>query len=53
MTVFASWAAVPRLISRNGHDFSERFPFINLAIGALPAKSCRSVANRYGLRFHP
>jgi hypothetical protein len=29
-----------RLIRRNGHDFSERFPFINLAIGALPAKSC-------------
>jgi bifunctional non-homologous end joining protein LigD len=29
-----------RLISRNGHDFSERFPFINFAIGALPAKSC-------------
>lgn len=33
-------AAGPRLISRNGHDFSERFPFINLAIGSLPAKSC-------------
>jgi bifunctional non-homologous end joining protein LigD len=33
-------AGGPRLISRNGHDFSERFPFINFAIGALPAKSC-------------
>lgn len=29
-------AGGPRLISRNGHDFSERFPFINFAIGALP-----------------
>jgi bifunctional non-homologous end joining protein LigD len=33
-------AAGPRLISRNGHDFSERFPFVNFAVGALPAKSC-------------
>ncbi|MGB6939966.1 MAG: ATP-dependent DNA ligase, partial [Xanthobacteraceae bacterium] len=33
-------AGGPRLISRNGHDFSERFPFVNFAIGALPAKSC-------------
>jgi bifunctional non-homologous end joining protein LigD len=29
-------AGGPRLISRNGHDFSERFPFINFAVGALP-----------------
>lgn len=29
-----------RLITRNGHDFSNRFPFIALAIGALPARSC-------------
>jgi bifunctional non-homologous end joining protein LigD len=33
-------AAGPRLISRNGHDFSERFPFITMAIGALPVRSC-------------
>ena len=47
-------AAGPRLISRNGHDFSERFPFINLAIGALPTKSClidgeAIVTNKAGL----
>ena len=29
-----------RLITRNGHDFSDRFPFIKLAVAALPAKSC-------------
>jgi ATP-dependent DNA ligase len=33
-------AAGPRLITRNVHDFSERFPFIKFAIGALPARSC-------------
>jgi ATP-dependent DNA ligase len=30
----------PRLITRNGHDFSNRFPIINLAMGALSARSC-------------
>ena len=29
-----------RLITRNGHDFSNRFPFIALAVGHLPARSC-------------
>jgi bifunctional non-homologous end joining protein LigD len=29
-----------RLITRNGHDFSTRFPFIALAVNALSAKSC-------------
>ena len=29
-----------RLITRNGHDFSYRFPFIAMAVNALPAKSC-------------
>jgi bifunctional non-homologous end joining protein LigD len=33
-------AAGPRLITRNGHDFSERFPFITMAIGGLSANSC-------------
>ncbi len=29
-----------RLITRNGHDFSGRFPLIVTAIAALPARSC-------------
>ena len=29
-----------RLITRNGHDFSGRFPLIVAAIAALPAQSC-------------
>ena len=29
-----------RLITRNGHDLSHRFPFIGLAVAALPARSC-------------
>ncbi len=29
-----------RLITRNGHDFSERFPLIMAAVAALPAQSC-------------
>jgi bifunctional non-homologous end joining protein LigD len=29
-----------RLITRNGHDFSGRFPLIVTAIAALPAQSC-------------
>ncbi len=29
-----------RLITRNGYDFSERFPLIVAAIAALPARSC-------------
>lgn len=33
-------AAGVRLITRNGYDFSERFPLIVAAVGALPARSC-------------
>jgi bifunctional non-homologous end joining protein LigD len=29
-----------RLITRNGHDFSVRFPFVAMAVNALSAKSC-------------
>ena len=29
-----------RLITRNGHDFSDRLPFIAMAVNALPGKSC-------------
>ena len=29
-----------RLITRNGRDFSGRFPFIALAVAALPTRSC-------------
>ena len=29
-----------RLITRNGYDFSERFPLILAAVEALPARSC-------------
>jgi ATP-dependent DNA ligase len=29
-----------RLITRNGHDFSGRFPLILAAVAALPARSC-------------
>src|SRR5262249_51170737 len=29
-----------RLITRNGNDFSSRFPFIVMAIGKLPVRSC-------------
>ena len=43
-----------RLITRNGHDFSNRFPFIGLAVGHLPARSClvdgeAIVTNKKGL----
>jgi bifunctional non-homologous end joining protein LigD len=33
-------AAGVRLITRNGNDFSQRFPFIGMAVAALPARSC-------------
>jgi bifunctional non-homologous end joining protein LigD len=33
-------AAGVRLITRNGYDFSERFPLILAAVEALPARSC-------------
>ena len=33
-------AGAVRLITRNGNDFTKRFPFIALAIAALPATSC-------------
>jgi bifunctional non-homologous end joining protein LigD len=33
-------ADAARLITRNGHDFSRRFPLIVAAVAALPARSC-------------
>jgi ATP-dependent DNA ligase len=33
-------AAGVRLYTRNGHDFSKRFPQVVIAIAALPARSC-------------
>ncbi|HEY7230333.1 MAG TPA: DNA ligase [Pseudolabrys sp.] len=33
-------AAGVRLITRKGNDFTYRFPFIALAVGKLPARSC-------------
>jgi bifunctional non-homologous end joining protein LigD len=33
-------AASVRLITRKGNDFTSRFPFIALAVAALPARSC-------------
>src|SRR5437764_5210032 len=29
-----------RLITRNGNDFTHRFPFIAMAVGKLPVRSC-------------
>jgi bifunctional non-homologous end joining protein LigD len=29
-----------RLITRHGNDFTQRFPFITMAVGALPIRSC-------------
>jgi hypothetical protein len=29
-----------RLITRNGNDFSHRFPFIEMAVKSLPVRSC-------------
>jgi ATP-dependent DNA ligase len=33
-------AAGVRLITRNGNDFTQRFPFITMAVGALPVRLC-------------
>ena len=33
-------AAGVRLLTRNGHDLRRRFPFMAVAVAALPAKSC-------------
>jgi bifunctional non-homologous end joining protein LigD len=33
-------AAGMRLITRAGNDFSSRFPFIAMAVGKLPVRSC-------------
>jgi bifunctional non-homologous end joining protein LigD len=33
-------SAGARLITRNGNDFSSRFPFIAMAVGKLPVRSC-------------
>jgi len=33
-------SASVRLITRNGNDFSSRFPFITMAISKLPVRSC-------------
>src|SRR5215472_4988542 len=43
-----------RLITRNGNDFSSRFPFIAMALGKLPVRSClidgeAIVCDEYGL----
>jgi ATP-dependent DNA ligase len=43
MTAFASSRGVRwgvRLLTRNGHDFGERFRLIVAAVAALPARSC-------------
>jgi bifunctional non-homologous end joining protein LigD len=32
--------AAVRLITRHGNDFSSRFPFIAMAVGKLPVRSC-------------
>jgi bifunctional non-homologous end joining protein LigD len=41
---FRSWRAEigagVQLITRAGNDFSSRFPFIAMAIGKLPVRSC-------------
>ena len=29
-----------RLITRNGNDLARRFPFVAMAVAALPARSC-------------
>jgi ATP-dependent DNA ligase len=29
-----------RLITRNGNDFTRRFPFIEMAVKSLPVRSC-------------
>jgi bifunctional non-homologous end joining protein LigD len=47
-------AAGVRLLSRKGNDLSRRFPFIAMAIAALPARSCvidgeAIVTNEHGL----
>jgi len=33
-------AASVRLITRNGNDFTDRFPFIAMALKSLPVRSC-------------
>jgi len=35
-----------RLITRNGNDFTERFPFIAMAVSKLPVRSCLIDAKR-------
>jgi bifunctional non-homologous end joining protein LigD len=44
MMASASWRSgtVPavRLITRAGNNFSSRFPFIAIAVGKLPVRSC-------------
>jgi bifunctional non-homologous end joining protein LigD len=47
-------AAGIRLITRAGNDFSRRFPFIAMAVGKLPVRSClidgeAIVCNEHGL----
>ena len=40
---FASWRGATkgvRLYTRNGHDFSKRFPLIVAAMAMLPVRSC-------------
>jgi bifunctional non-homologous end joining protein LigD len=45
MTASAFWPGVTvragvRLITRAGNDFASRFPFIAMAVGKLPVRSC-------------
>jgi ATP-dependent DNA ligase len=42
MTGFTFWrgGTVPVLITRAGNDFSRRFPFMAMAVGKLPVRSC-------------
>jgi bifunctional non-homologous end joining protein LigD len=42
-------AACVRLITRAGNDFSPRFPFIAMAVGKLPVRSCLIVCDENGL----
>jgi hypothetical protein len=34
-----------RLLTRNGHDFADRFPLAVDAIAALPVRSCVKIKN--------
>ena len=38
--LWAAWTQAVRLITRNGNDLTRRFPFIAMALAALPSRSC-------------